>query len=357
MAIRSGADEVARLWHSVSSNRVRSLVADAGSPCEGPLSDEEGNMHMKRSTLIAAAGSLALLGCGDAGQQQAADAGMDGAGGSVETSGPNASAQLEAVLAAQPDDVRARYQWRHPQETLTLFRVEPGQTVVEALPGGGWYTKILLPYLGANGKLIGADYEASMWPKFGFMDEAAIEERRRWPEQWPDQVAAWGIEDAAAVEAYTLGTLPESLTGQVDRVLFIRALHNLARFEDDGGYLTRAVEESMRVLKPGGLVGVVQHRAPNDAPDEWANGSAGYLKKAFVMRTFLKAGFLLEMESGINRNRDDQPTTDDVVWRLPPSLRGSGEDPELRARMQGIGESDRMTLVFRKPVAGSEMAR
>ncbi len=302
--------------------------------------------------------ALAVAACGGGaetgeGASSMAQSGSDtGAGTARSSSAPMvdpAEQRLQEVLAAQPEEVKARYVWRHPEETLQLFRVEPGQTVVEVLPGGGWYTKILLPYLGSDGTLIGVDYEASMWPKFGFMDEAAIEERRRWPETWPDEVAGWDIEDAASVEAYTLGTMPDALSGSVDRVLFIRALHNLARFDVDGGYLSTAIEEAMRVLKPGGLAGVVQHRAPNDASDEWASGSAGYLKEAMVKRAFLGAGFELAMESGINRNYSDQPTEQDVVWRLPPSLSTSREDPALRQAMEAIGESDRMTLVFRKP--------
>src|SRR5512134_710260 len=88
-------------------------------------------------------------------------------GGSALGSGAD-SERLAAVLAAQPPEVQARYQWRHPRETLEFFGIAPGMTVVEALPGGGWYTKILLPYLGPQGSYIGADYAADMWPLFGF---------------------------------------------------------------------------------------------------------------------------------------------------------------------------------------------
>jgi predicted methyltransferase len=309
---------------------------------------------MKYAGILVAAMSAALFGCGDAGQTDApggSDASMDGNGDmgmSADAGAAGPASRLQEVLAAQPEEVRVRYEWRHPEETLELFRVAPGQTVMEVLPGGGWYTKILLPYLGSEGTLIGVDYEASMWPRFGFMDEAAIAEREQWPETWPAQVAEWDIENAAAVEAYTLATLPDDLSDAVDRVLFIRALHNLARFDEAGGYLGTAIDAAYRVLKPGGLAGVVQHRAPNDASDEWADGSAGYLKKAMVTRAFLEAGFVLAMESGINRNRNDQPTESDVVWRLPPTL-DTGDDAEMAAQMEAIGESDRMTLVFRKP--------
>ncbi|MEM9385611.1 MAG: methyltransferase [Pseudomonadota bacterium] len=293
---------------------------------------------------------LTLVGCADTGEDMTEPLASPAAEASA-TPNDEPVDRLSQVLAAQSEDMQARYAWRHPEETLRLFRIEPGQTVVEALPGGGWYSKILLPYLGSDGTLVGATYEDSLWPLFGFFDEEAIAERMQFPTQWPDQVAGWSIDGAASVEAYTLGTMPDHLTGTVDRVLFVRALHNLARFEGDGDYMTRAIEESLRVLKPGGLVGVVQHRAPNDAPDEWATGAAGYLKEADVKRAFISAGFELMTESGINRNRADQPTPDDIVWRLPPSLSTSQEDPELRASLEAIGESDRMTVVFRKPEA------
>ena len=89
--------------------------------------------------------------------------------------------------------------------------------------------------------------------------------------------------------------------------------------------------------------------APEDAPDDWADGSAGYLKKSAVIATLEAAGFLFEAESAINENPLDQPTTDDIVWRLPPSLSTSRDDPELAAKYRAVGESSRMTLLFRKP--------
>ncbi len=308
---------------------------------------------MKHWSWWVALAPLALAGCGDTGE--VAQTGDPEPAVEQETqvseAEPAEMDRLQEVLAAQPEAVQARFQWRHPEETLRLFRVEPGQTVVEVLPGGGWYSKILLPYLGSDGELIGATYEDSMWPLFGFFSEERIAEAMAFPTQWPQQVAEWGIDDAAPVAGYTLGTMPDEMSDTVDRVLFVRALHNLARFEGDGAFLSRAVSESLRVLKPGGLVGVVQHRAPNDAPDEWATGAAGYLKEASVKRAFLSAGFELLAESGINRNRADMPTPEDVVWRLPPSLSTSREDAELRATLEAVGESDRMTIVFRKPDA------
>lgn len=261
----------------------------------------------------------------------------------------DASARLDAILDAQPDETQARYEHRHPKETLEFFGIEPGMTVVEALPGQGWYSRILVPYLGSEGRLIGANYAYAMWPEFGFFGQDFIDAMETWTTDWPGQAQEWRGDDGAEVEAFEFGSLPDELVGQADAVLLIRALHNLARFESNGGFLTAALNDVHRVLKPGGIVGVVQHEARPDMPDEWANGNAGYLKKQFVIDRFTEAGFELVDESDINENPNDEPTAEDAVWRLPPSYQTSGDDPELRASMDEIGESNRMTLKFRKP--------
>ena len=103
------------------------------------------------------------------------------------------------------------------------------------------------------------------------------------------------------------------------------------------------------MLKPGGVVGVVQHEARENMSDEWASGAKGYLKKDFVIDKMTAAGFEYIGASDVNQNEKDQPGSEDIVWRLPPSLSTSREDPELREAMQAIGESNRMTLKFRKP--------
>lgn len=257
---------------------------------------------------------------------------------------------LRQVLDAQPSDVQARYEWRHPQQTLTFFGIEPGMTVVEALPGGGWYSKILIPYLGPQGVLVGADYPWSLWKKFGFMDADTLEKRKSWVNTWVTDTQAWGIDNAANVRGAVLGEFPESMDKTVDAVLFIRALHNLARFEGDGQYLSSAINGAYRVLKPGGIVGVVQHEARENMPDSWSQGDKGYLKKQFVIAQFEKAGFKFAGETDINQNPKDSPTVDDVVWRLPPAMYTVRDNPELKKKMETIGESNRMTLKFIKPV-------
>ena len=260
-----------------------------------------------------------------------------------------AAEKLAAVLAEQPEEVQARYTYRHPAETLEFFGIVPGMTVVEALPGGGWYTKILLPYLGPDGSLIGADYSRDMYPLFGFFGEEFLKKKETWADDFTADAKGWSGEDGASVTAFVFGSMPEEMKGTADAVLFIRALHNLARFEDEGDFLSAALQDAYDVLKPGGSVGVVQHQAPDGMPDEWAGGQNGYLKKSFLIEKMQEAGLEFVAGSDINMNGKDQPTEEDIVWRLPPTLATSGDNPELKAEMEAIGESNRMTLKFRKP--------
>lgn len=256
--------------------------------------------------------------------------------------------RLNAVLAMQSDEAKARFQYRHPKETLAFFGITPGMTVVEALPGGGWYSKILLPYLGEEGKLIGVDYSIDMRRHFGTSEEK-LEALKTWPADWVAKAEEWRGEDSAQLGAFVFGSLPAELEGQADAVLLVRATHHLNRFDHLGGHFDIALADMMKVLKPGGVVGIVQHRAPEANEDSWANGDNGYLKKSLVMQRFMAAGFEFMGSSEINANSNDIPGSQDFVWRLPPSLSTSKEDPELRVKMQAIGESDRMTLLFRKP--------
>jgi predicted methyltransferase len=263
--------------------------------------------------------------------------------------GEACSEKLAAVLAAQPEEVQARYTWRHPAETLEFFGIDPGMTVVEALPGRGWYTKILLPYLGTEGSLIGADYSGDMYPLFGFFSEEQLKEKETWVDDFTADAREWSGDDGAPVTAFVFGSMPEGMKGTADAVIFIRALHNLARFESEGGFLTAALHNAYDVLKPGGIVGVVQHQARDAKSDEWAGGQQGYLKKSFVIEKMQEAGFEFVAGADINLNEKDQPGEEDIVWRLPPTLFTSRENPKLRAEMKAIGESNRMTLKFRKP--------
>jgi len=259
------------------------------------------------------------------------------------------AAKLETILDAQPDTVKTRYASRNPAETLEFFGITPGMAVGEALPGGGWYTKILAPYLGKDGTLVGIDYSIDMWPEFTFANEAFIESKKKWPEEFVAKSAEWAPVDGPNIAATTFGAPAGNMAGQLDAIIFIRAIHNLSRFENEGEYLTRAMKSSYDLLKPGGLAGVVQHRAPADWDDNAANGSAGYMKQSTVIAAFDAAGFDLVKSSEINANPKDQPVAgEDGVWRLPPSLNGVGDDEALKAERMAIGETDRMTLLFKK---------
>ena len=254
---------------------------------------------------------------------------------------------LLAVVEARDSEDRARDPYRNPAETLSFFQVTPGMTVAEALPGGGWYTRILASYLGSQGAIYGVNYSDRTWPMFGFMSEDTIRQRIAATGQFPAQVREFTDNGIKAV-GFTFNTVPPELAGTADRVLFIRALHNLNRFEGQSGTATQALAAARSLLKAGGMVGVVQHRLPEDAPAEGADGSRGYLKQSQVIALFEAAGFELVASSEINANPKDRPGPDEIVWRLPPSLSGSNDDPGKRAAMTAIGESDRMTLLFRK---------
>ncbi len=303
---------------------------------------------MRYIAMIIAA--LALVGC-----QQADE---DTSQAAAETTAPEAAiadasaTRLADVLRAQSEEARGRYRYRHPQETIEFFGIEPGMVVVEGLPGGGWYTKLLLPYLGSEGRLIGANYEMSMWPLFNFGTPEFVDEMSRWTTEWPAMAEEWRGEDGAEIQAFMFSEMPAEFAGTADVVFFPRVMHNLARFENAGAgdFLTRALADTYAVLKPGGVFGVVQHEARPEMSDEFANGSSGYLKKAWLIEQIEAAGFEFVAESAINENAADMPNEDDVVWRLPPSLRGSLNDPELRERYEEIGESNRMTLKFVKPM-------
>lgn len=257
--------------------------------------------------------------------------------------------KLTAVLAMQDDAAKARYDARNPAATLEFFGIAPGMKVAEALPGGGWYSKILIPYLGDDGHLTGLDYSIKMWPEFGgFATPEFVENKKSWPATWTADAQDWRGGSSAGIDAATFGTRNMDADGTYDAVLFIRALHNLSRFEAKGGFMTEAIADAHAMLKSGGIVGVVQHEGPETNSDEWASGSNGYLKKSAVIAAFQASGFELVGDSDINANPKDVPSETDGVWRLPPSIRGGDADAELKAKMEAIGESNRMTLKFRK---------
>ena len=253
---------------------------------------------------------------------------------------------LSAVLASRNNEDKARDEARQPLETLRFFQIRPGMTIAEALPGGGWYTRILANYLGKEGTLYGVNYPDSLWPMLSYASPEWIAERIAATKNFATKVASF-TDNGITAQGFTFDTVPTEVEGTVDRVLLIRALHNLNRFQPEAGTRSQALAATHAMLKKDGLVGVVQHRAPAAFSEEWANGNRGYLNQAAVVAMFAEAGFALVAQSEINANPMDQPSGQDSVWRLPPSLRGSNHD-EQREAMVAIGESDRMTLLFRK---------
>jgi len=310
---------------------------------------------MKHYLLLAAALAMPLAACSKSDAPVDDSAGAAAAETDLKEIKPEpvatpekTDAKLSDILAAQPDEVKARYQYRNPQATLEFFDVEPGMTVAEVLPGGGWYSKILLAYLGDDGHLVGVDYSIDMWSEFGgFATPEFLEDKKSWADDWTTDAKGWRNGVSTNVSAFAFGSAPSDLQGQVDMVFLPRAIHHLNRFEQ--AHLAGALADIKTILKPDGIVGVVAHRASEDQPDDWANGDNGYMKQSTVIQIMEDAGFELVGESEINANPKDKATAanKDMVWRLPPTLGTSREDPELRAKMQAIGETDRMTLKFK----------
>ena len=287
---------------------------------------------------------LLLMACSS---QQAAPA-PETAASATEAAPADAAAKLDATLAKQPEDAKARFAERHPKEMLQLLGVQPGMTVVDTLPGPVFWTGILLDYLGPQGKVIDADYSAEMWTKFGnYSPDPA--KKKNWVADTTTELSSKRGPDSAQVGAFAYGSVPNEMAGTVDVILLSRALHHLMRLEDDGKYLTQALADMNKLLKPGGVIGVEQHRAPEGQADASTKGERGYVKQSAVIAAFEKAGFQLVEKSELNANPKDQPSEADIVWRLPPTLATSKDNPELQAQMKAIGETDRMTLKFKKP--------
>lgn len=256
-------------------------------------------------------------------------------------------AKLDQVLSERSDEMKARYQYRHPKETLAFFGVEPGMTVADVLPGRDWFSSILLPYLGEEGHLIGTDYAHGTWVGYmGNREEAPafLERRKGWVAEWTERAQEWRGEGDAKISAMAIDNVPAELVGNIDMFMMMRAAHLPNRFDDQ---LPQLFSNAFKALKSGGVLGIVQHRSPEGNSDAWADGSNGYLKQSDLIAKAQAAGFELVATSEVNANPNDKPSEGDFVWRLPPSLSGPEEKHD---EMRAIGESDRMTLKFRKPL-------
>ncbi len=223
---------------------------------------------------------------------------------------------------------------RNPQATLEFFGIRADQTVVEIWPGQGWYTEILAPLLHEEGKLIAAHFPEDSDVEF-FNKSRADYERLLTRRDVYDAV------EMATLD-YDTGN-PIAEPGSADRVVTFRNVHNWLAFGMDE---TRTVFAKMfDVLKPGGMLGLVEHRA-RPGVDLQEMIDTGYVSEELITELALEAGFELVSRSAINQNPQDIRDHPEGVWSLPPTLR---EGNENRIEYMGIGESDRMTLLFVKP--------
>lgn len=244
------------------------------------------------------------------------------------------AAKLDTVLkgAWRSEAHVARDQYRHPRETLAFFGVEPNMTVIEITPGGGWYTEVLAPWIKGSGHYIGA-----------------VQEPREDAEGEPGEArlrARFAAEPTVFGEADVVVFDPKApvfgAPGSADRVLTFRNVHNWV----GGGYAPAMFEGFFQVLKPGGVLGLTDHRASEGATMEQVAGG-GYLPVDYVIQLATDAGFQLEEQSEINANPKDSHEHPSGVWTLPPTLALGDKD---KAKYLAIGESDRMTLRFVKPM-------
>lgn len=279
--------------------------------------------------LAVAAACTAFMGAGCSSPPQAVSR-------DSSASGVDAASLGAAIQGPQRGEkAKARDRYRHPLETLRFFEVGPAQTVLEIAPGGGWYTDILAPYLHDRGQLYEAQYVSTS-------AQLANEDRAT--------DAAYARKLAAAPAIYgnvTVGTLHAGefagfdANGRFDRVLTFRNIHNWMK----DGQFDANLRAFYRALKPGGMLGVEEHRArPGASVQQMID--TGYVSEDYVIEHAKAAGFVLDARSEINANAQDTKDYPHGVWSLPPTYAGGDAD---KARYAAIGESDRMTLRFVKP--------
>ena len=257
--------------------------------------------------------------------------------GFTDSAEKESAAALEKIAAGdhRSDANKARDRYRHPVETLVWLGLRPDMTVVELSPGGGgWYTEILAPYLRDQGTL----YAAGHNPK------SEVEYYRKGVARYAQKLAANPkLYDKVVITVLEppdqLAIAPE---GVADMVLTFRNLHN---WMDDGDELETVLRAIYRALKSGGTFGLIEHRGDSKVPQD-STAESGYVNQDYAIALAEKVGFEFVSSTEINANPADGKDHPEGVWTLPPALALEDKD---RDKYLAIGESDRMTLKFKKP--------
>ena len=287
---------------------------------------------MPRLTTLTVGLGLCLLAAFGSTHAQQASPTAPGSSNPALAPGASLGAALAGDWRAPQDMLRDRF--RHPSQTLQFFGVQPDETVIEITPGGGWYADILAPYLRARGHYVGAVWDDAIAGQPGYryaLNKTLREKITAHPE-------VYGQPDLRAFDA---GAPVFGPPNSADTVLTFRNAHNWVADGNAEAYFKAFFD----VLKPGGTLGVVDHRAqPGTSLDVMKR--SGYLTEALIIDLATHAGFVLQEKSEINANPRDNADHPNGVWTLPPANRHDAADD---AKYQAIGESDRMTLRFVKP--------
>lgn len=246
------------------------------------------------------------------------------------------TATLEALVdgAHRTDVEKARNKYRHPVETLTFFGLKPDMTVVEIWPSGGWYASIIAPFVREKGQYYAANPASAGANDYVARIIKGFDERLAANPALYDKVKITTLTPPDAVEI--------APAGSADMVLTFRNLHNMMGNET----VTPVLKAVYKALKPGGIFGVVDHRGDSTKPQD-PKAASGYVNQEYAIKLIEEAGFKLVDASEVNANRRDTKDYPKGVWTLPPSFALKDQD---RAKYATIGESDRFTLKFIKPV-------
>ena len=293
-----------------------------------------------RRAILAGACGMALVGAAGCGRKEKPAAAPEAP--PVPNGPPEGSLEWAIAGAWRPAADKARDAWRHPDETLRFFGLQPKMSVVEFWPGSGWYTQILAPYLAKGG----GSLTVVGFPEGDTGDPAQLALNRALRDLLEADKKLYGTVTFGEFGANTGPVVP---VGTADMVLFMRQVHAWM----SAGVAEKAFADAFAALRPGGILGVEQHRLGPEQDQDPAAAN-GYVQEAFVRQLAEEAGFVFEAASEINANPADTKDHPFGVETLPPRRLtapvGETPNPDFDRKIyDAIGESDRMTLKFRKP--------